>query len=350
MRQSFLFNLVFGFEIRNHFLNSLFVKFFVALLSIFFIYPVSIDAKKTTIFTIGDSTVSRWDSAHNYPKTGWGQVFKYFFNSDSVKIIDTAVSGASSKTFYNNFWASTRDSIHAGDFVFIQFGINDGNTNPEIATNPQTTFKDYLTKYVNETRARGAYPVLITPQIWNNPEKGTWGTFPEAIRQLAGALNVPLIDLDVMSKSLIESLGSYYSSNFIYMNFPSGDYSLYPNGSIDNTHFQKMGAIEMAKLVVKGIRILSSDQHIKELVPLLAPTYNVTFTCNNPALGIITRSGYFPEGITITAKALPYKWAKFDKWSGGISNTKAITSFVMGKAEMNIQANFSSYFHVVQAQ
>jgi len=316
------------------------IKFFLLIIFMLFLTTISSEGKKHTIHTIGDSTVSNWDSISYYPKTGWGQVFKYFFNPDSVLIDNTAVSGASSKTFYNKFWTTTKKTIDVGDFVLIQFGINDTNTNPAIGTDPQTTFKDYLTSYVNETRAKGAYPVLITPQIWNNFEKGTWGLFPEAIRQLAITLNVPLIDLDEMSKSLIKSVGSDYATNFIYMNLVAGEYTQYTEGSKDNTHLQEMGAIEIAKLVVAGIRNLSSDQYVQKLIPLLSPTYKITFTTNNPALGIITRSGYFPEGITVTAKAIPFKGAKFNDWSGDITGSKAIFSFIMGNVDKKIKANF----------
>ena len=126
------------------------------------------------------------------------------------------------------------------------------------------------------------------------------------------------------------------------MNLVAGEYIQYAEGSKDNTHLQEIGAIEIAKQVVAGIQNLSSDQHIQKLIPLLSPTYKVTFATNNPALGIITQSGYFPEGITFTAKAIPYNGAKFSNWSGDITGEKAITSYVMGNAEINIQANFIS--------
>jgi len=316
------------------------IRFTLSIIFMLFLITFPSVGKKRTILTIGDSTVSNWDSLSCYPKTGWGQVFKYFFNPDSILIDNTAVSGVSSKTFYTKFWTSTKNTIYAGDFVFIQFGINDTNTNPAIGTDPQTTFKDYLTSYVNETRAKGAYPVLITPQIWNNFEKGTWGLFPEAIRQLAITLNVPLIDLDKMSKTLLKSVGSDYATNFIYMNLSAGEYTQYAEGSKDNTHLQEMGAVEMAKLVVSGIRSLSSDARVSDLIPLLSPTYKVTFTTNNPELGMITRSENFPEGITVTAKAMVKEDAKFEKWSGDISGSKAIISFSMGNTEKKIQANF----------
>ncbi|HYP16247.1 MAG TPA: hypothetical protein VEQ65_03470, partial [Opitutus sp.] len=53
-----------------------------------------------------------------------------------------------------------------GDYVTVQFGIND-SANDTRHTDPATTFKDFLRRYVNETRALGAYPILVTTQNRN---------------------------------------------------------------------------------------------------------------------------------------------------------------------------------------
>src|ERR1700687_1901965 len=81
-------------------------------------------ASATTIHTIGDSTVAVWPSRY-YPKTGWGQDLQFFFDSSTVIIDDQAISGSSSKSFYDNNWGTVKDTLQAGDFVTIQFGIND---------------------------------------------------------------------------------------------------------------------------------------------------------------------------------------------------------------------------------
>jgi len=292
---------------------------------------------KPTVFTIGDSTVQIWDPV-NYPKTGWGQLLNFFFNSDSVTIVDKGVGGSSSASNYKNYWSELKSNIKAGDFVFIQFGINDGFA-PII--DPSTSFKSYLINFVTETQALGAFPVLITPMNNNNLPNGSWGTYPDAVRQLATTLNIPLIDLDSSSKALFRSVGYNYTTNFIFMNLAPGDYITYPNGNVDNTHFQEMGAIEMAKLVVLGVKNLSSDVNVKTLIPYLNPTYKVTFNSNNSKLGTITRSEYLPAGINVTAKALPTTCAKFDGWSGDLIDKKAISSFIMGTTQKTIYANFS---------
>ena len=293
-----------------------------------------------TIHTIGDSTVQIWPT-WNYPKAGWGQIINYFFNSNNVAIDDAAVGGTSAKSFYESYWAAAKSKVKSGDFVFIQFGINDSNTNAAIHTDPETTFKGYLSNYVNETRALGAYPVLITPMRADIGSSGSpYGIYALAVRELAIALNLPLIDLDVACGSLIYSVGTNYATQFLYMNFPAGIYSNYPTGSSDTTHFQGMGAIAMANLVVRGIQNLGMDTNVCKLIPSLNPTYKVNFSSGGSS-GVVTLSDYFPVGISVTAQALPNSGFKFTGWSGDLISTNAITTFIMGNTAKSITASFS---------
>jgi lysophospholipase L1-like esterase len=271
-----------------------------------------------------------------------GPGHQQFFNPDQVVFHNEARGGTSSKSYYNIFWAKTLKKVRAGDFVFIQFGINDKNMNPDRHTEPMTDLKDYLAKYVKETRAKGAYPVLITPMQSNHQPVpgGSWGLYPEAMRRSAAALAAPLIDLDAASAALRSSVDTNYSTQFIYMNLPPGAYSNYPAGNVDDTHLQAMGANEMSKLVVQGIRNLSSDANLGRLIPAIKPAHKIIFTSNEPSC-LVTRSDDFPAGLEITAKALPGPGFKFVGWSGDLTGTNAITIFLMGTAEKIIGANFS---------
>ena len=293
-----------------------------------------------TVHTIGDSTVQIWPS-WNYPKTGWGQVINYFFNSNYVAIDDAAVGGTSAKSFYDSYWTAAKNNVKPGDFVFIQFGINDSNTNAAIHTDPETSFKGYLSNYVYETQALGAYPVLITPMRADLGSAGTpYGNYALAVRELAVALGVPLVDLDVACGGLIYSVGTNYATQFLYMNFPAGVYSNYPTGSSDTTHFQGMGAIAMARLVVQGIQNLGLDTNVCKLIPSLKPTCKVNFSSGG-ASGMVTLSDYFPEGISVTAQAVTNSGFRFTGWSGDLISTNAIASFIVGNTPMNITASFS---------
>ena len=131
------------------------------------------------VHTIGDSTMATY--ADNSPKIGWGQVLQQFFTND-VKIVNHALSGRSSKSFYQEKWSSVKSQIKEGDYVIIQFAHNDekangldgdslqayynkNNINKEAdlrATSPNDTYKEYLRKYINETRAKGGQPILVS--------------------------------------------------------------------------------------------------------------------------------------------------------------------------------------------
>jgi uncharacterized repeat protein (TIGR02543 family) len=301
----------------------------------------------TTIYTVGDSTMSNY-AASSYPQSGWGQQLHFFFNSANVVVSNRAVGGTSSKSFYDNQWPAVRNSLKAGDFVFIQFGINDAKKDdPARFTMPFTTFKDFLTKFVNETKAKGAFPVLVSTQnrnAWTGSNPDTiypaYHDYPVATRQLAGEIHVPLVDLDQRCKALLESVGKDYSTNFIYLHADSGEYPRFPNGNADDVHFKEMGAIEMAKLVVAGIRALGSDVNVSKLIPQLTPTFPVTFSANTSAGGAITRSENFPAGITVTAQARPASGWTFSGWTGSLTGTNRTTTFVMGAAPRTIMATF----------
>lgn len=307
------------------------------------------------IYTIGDSTVQSYTSGY-YPRAGWGQVLGQFFDATKVTVSNKAAGGTSSKSFYEGQWPAVRSLIKAGDYVTIGFGINDSAAAPR-RTEPFTTFKEYLTKFVNETKAKGAFPIIVATQprcAWSsiNPPKiyPAYHDYPVASRQLAGEIRVPLIDLDQRGIALLQPLGPIYSSNFIYHHHTAGEWANYPNGSADDVHFQEMGAIELAKLVVAGVRSLSADVNVSKLIPMLKPTYKVTFTTNNANGGLVTRTENFPAGLTVTAKAWPWAGYSFTGWSGAVSGTSTVKTFTMGTSALTINANFSGTAVVYQAE
>lgn len=300
-----------------------------------------------TIYIIGDSTVSDYHSVF-YPQTGWGQVLPYFFD-DSVIIENKALSGRSAKSFYNDHWQEIKDSLKPGDYVLIQFGINDAKSDDTNRySEPFTTFKAYLTSFVDETKAKGAHPVLVSTvrrNSWNNTTPPTvydaWHDYPVATRQLAGEINVPLIDLDQLSVPLYEGLGPDYVGPFIHLVLDPKEYSNYPDGKNDNVHFQEMGAIEMAKLVIGTIESYSEDTAINKLVPHIKPSHEISVSTNFPDGAIITRNNAFPEGLNITIKAKMDSTYDFLEWqdgSGTAVGTDEIYMFEMGNEALSFEA------------
>ncbi|MBD0279643.1 MAG: rhamnogalacturonan acetylesterase, partial [Flavisolibacter sp.] len=120
--------------------------------------------KKIKVWLIGDSTMCTYEPARA-PLTGWGMPFVYFF--DSTVIIDNrARGGRSTRTFISeNRWQPIADSLQEGDYVFIQFGHNDEAKEEKYKDRytPVPDYKTNLIKFITETRAKKATPVLITP-------------------------------------------------------------------------------------------------------------------------------------------------------------------------------------------
>lgn len=139
------------------------------------------DAKK--VHTIGDSTMANYDESATVTR-GWCQYLQQFLNG--IEVNNRGKNGASSKSFYEEaaFWKSVKTQMQPGDYVVIQFAHNDEKTagmdGDEVkayytsigdnaaasatdyrGTNPSTTYKEYLRKYVNETREAGCTPILV---------------------------------------------------------------------------------------------------------------------------------------------------------------------------------------------
>lgn len=297
-----------------------------------------------TWYTIGDSTVQTYTSGY-YPRAGWGQVLPRFFDTTKVAIINKAVGGTSSKSFYDSFWAPVRDGLKSGDYVTIQFGINDSATDTARHTDPFTTFESYLTKFCNETKAKGAHPILVATQprnAWNadGTMYAAYHDYPVATRQLASSLGVPLIDLDSRCKTFFATLGQTYCTWFIYNNYLGSTWPNYPSGNSDNVHFQEMGAYELAKQVVAAIQALSGDANVSKLIPMIKPMYKVSFAINNSSYGLITRTQSFPAGAVVSAYAYANSGHSFVGWTGSITDTHRVSQFTMGTATKSITGTF----------
>lgn len=232
------------------------------------------------VYLIGDSTVADYSlepdyKTKRYPLTGWGQVFQQFLlrdslvhikgiiHSDSAVVDDRAKGGRSTRTFFEEGrWAEVYKLLKKNDVVMIQFGHNDASVEkPERYVNI-TGYKEYLRLFINQTRSKGARPVMITPVTRNYPWKegklgSAHGDYPQAMKDVAKELRVPLIDLTKMSADYFTMKGQEYVTSKYFMNFPPGVYEAYPAGQKDNTHFQPEGATEVARLVFQGLKNLA---------------------------------------------------------------------------------------------
>lgn len=209
------------------------------------------------VFITGDSTASTYVSSLA-PRAGWGQALPVFLTSGAVAV-NAAQSGASSKSFADQ---GRLDSVLAqlkrGDYLLISFGHNDEKKeDPARYTEPSTTYKSYLSQYVDRSRAKGAKPVLVTSVERRRFTSAgtispTHGAYPAAMRQLAAAKGVPLVDLTASSTALFNRAGVEGTKKY-FLHLKAG-HPNYPDGVEDNTHFQATGAIEVARLVATALR------------------------------------------------------------------------------------------------
>ena len=197
------------------------------------------------LFLVGDSTMADKPLVDN-PERGWGQVLPMFFDR-SVIIENHAKNGRSTKSF-----------IKEGRW---QIGHNDEKKDDSTRfADPQTDFRNNLLKYVRDTRAKNANPILLTPvsrRRFDNDGKAveTHHDYSEVVRAVAKEEQVPLIDLDAKSIAMLGQVGAEESKK-LFLWIPAGKYKALPNGKQDNTHFTFTGAIKIASLVVDGIREL----------------------------------------------------------------------------------------------
>jgi lysophospholipase L1-like esterase len=209
------------------------------------------------LYLAGDSTVTD-QPEDGFPYAGWGQMLPQLLKHDVI-VANHAVSGRSSKSFIDEGRLDViLNEIKANDFLFIQFGHNDQKPDEERATDPSSTYKSYLQRYIDGARDKGAHPVLITSVHRRFYEtdgrlQDTHGRYLEAARELSSEQAVPLIDLAAMSKSLFEELGAEETKTIFMWGAP-GEFVHYPGGIADNTHFQEQGAIRIAGLIADGIR------------------------------------------------------------------------------------------------
>jgi lysophospholipase L1-like esterase len=217
--------------------------------------------KVPTVFVAGDSTVT---DQRAEPGAGWGQMLPRFFKPD-LSVANHAESGETMKSFlFEHRLDKLLSGMKAGDWLLIQFGHNDQKANwPQTYVEAATTYRDYLRAYVGEARRRGATPVLVTSMHRRKFDAAgkivnTHGDYPQAVRDTAKALGVPLIDLHAMSAAFYEALG------------PDQAWKAFSDGGKDATHHNNYGAYQLARCVVEGVRA-SVPSLAAHLVADLAP-------------------------------------------------------------------------------
>ena len=219
--------------------------FFAALLASAFLHA------GPHLILVGDSTVT--DNA------GWGLGFRQFL-ADGVELTNTARGGRSSMSFIvEGSWAKAL--ALKGDYYLIQFGHNDEPGKPGRSTTEEE-YRGYMTRYIDETRAAGATPVLVTSLVRRQFDKqdphkinSSLQNRVEIVRAIALEKNVPLVELHDRSKELCEKLGKEGCLVFS----PPKD-----NGQFDGTHLNTEGYVRFGRIVAEEL-----GRAVPELAPFL---------------------------------------------------------------------------------
>ena len=232
-----------------------------------------------TLWIAGDSTVANGNTPC---PVGWGAKFAALFD-ERVTVKNSAVGGRSVRTWMYDVqttkdnagecnlardangeptlqarWQAMLDSksgMKPGDYLFVQFGINDGSPDCDRYVGIEA-FKESYGVMAEAAKVRGATPVFVTPLSMvacnGNTARGSRGEFVPATLEAAQKNGVPALDLHADSVALYQSLG--------FCPIPGGDVSASTTGPVgeffcdDHTHLSPSGAVSIAKLVADAIR------------------------------------------------------------------------------------------------
>jgi rhamnogalacturonan acetylesterase len=242
--------------------------------------PVPKNPSLPSLFLVGDSTVrnGRGDGAQG--QWGWGEPLVDYFDSSKINVVNRALGGRSSRTYITEgLWDETLRLVKPGDFVVFQFGHNDsgplddtsrargtlpgiGDETKEI-DNPITkqheavhTYGWYMRKYVSDTLARGATPIVCSPiprKMWQDGKvvrnRDNYGGWAE---QVAKQESVAFIDLNALIADRYDALG---------------EAAVEPLFADPHTHTSRAGAELNAQCVVEGLKALPGDPFAHDFSP-----------------------------------------------------------------------------------
>ena len=252
------------------------------------------------LFLIGNSTMRTGTLGNgNNGQWGWGYYAHEYFDPTKITVENQALGGMSSRTFYNKLWEPIRQAIRPGDWVIISIGHNDngpydsgrarasipgvGNDTLNVTIKETGeketvyTYGGYMRKYINDVRAQGGNPILmsLTPRnAYDDKGKIVRKPHTQWLIQVAAEEGVPFVDLNEISGQKLDTYGKWKT-----------DYHFF----LDKIHTSRFGAMMNARSAAEGLMA----SHNPALNPLKAmmrnvqlPTYNLTRTEGKPVVFI----------------------------------------------------------------
>ncbi|SMP46269.1 GDSL-type esterase/lipase family protein [Fibrobacter sp. UWB10] len=318
------------------------------------------------IYMCGDSTMQDWAEGY-YPKQGQGQDFHFWFDPTKATVVNRGQGGMSlggggldkkgntAVGYYDMFFKKgcsngncIAEKLKAGDYVVIQFGINDVNYSTE------DFFASNMKKMVSDVRAKGAYPIIMSPirrKYYDSPTQihNSYRGYPALNKSLAEELNVPFIDMSEMVANYMISVGERYAEQYVFNYATKSEYSNLGSDQTDAVHLQMNGANAFGRIITEQMRA-HSDPIVKKLGDYMAPMYQVEVKVSPEGAAEATSiNAYYPKGMTVMLKTIPKSGKKFLGWYDGNgnkvgapsrSNVKSpyIHTFVMGSASTQFTA------------
>jgi lysophospholipase L1-like esterase len=250
---------------------------FAALIVLLSSFIILKEEKKPTLFFVGDSTVKNGKGDGSGNMWGWGDLMAPLFDTTKIKLENDALGGTSSRTYITKgLWDKVLAKIQKGDYVILQFGHNDSSPLDDTARargtikgvgdsakeiyNPITkqqevvhTYGWYLSKMVNEAKAKGATVFICSPIPRNDWKEGKviryngsgYGLWAKQTAESTAAI---FIDLNSITADTYDSMGQEAVK------------PLFPN---EHTHTSREGAAINAASVVKGIKELKKCELLK---------------------------------------------------------------------------------------
>jgi lysophospholipase L1-like esterase len=195
------------------------------------------------IVLTGDSTVALGG--------GWGAAFCGMV-TPNLECINLAKNGRSSKSYYDEGLWKDALNMHP-DYILIQFGHNDmPGKGPLRETDPDTTYAANMRRYIEQARAIGAQPVIVTSLSRRTYKDGKLvqdlKAYADAARRVGQEHDVPVIDLNAQSVRLLETMTQEQADQF--------DAAVHPDArdkGPDRTHLNAAGASVFGRMVADSL-------------------------------------------------------------------------------------------------
>ncbi len=216
------------------------------------------DPTRVALHLVGDSTMSDKPNLA-YPERGWGQLLPQYINNE-LDIVNHAANGRSTRRFIDEGrWALVLSELKEGDYVLIQFGHNDQKeSDPSRYASADKDYPAFLRQYINDVRSKNATPMIassICRRHFDNQGnvKRTLTEYAFAAKQVAQQENVEFFDLNNQTCEFLQAVGDEQSKQY-FIQVPAGLYTRYPDGKIDNTHLNVVGAAKVAQFFIRELK------------------------------------------------------------------------------------------------